>query len=159
MRLDLQQLVKDAATAAAPSQAEALSPTAAAISQPQQQQDQPQMQAAEQQQQHQVPGSPAPPVPPAAGLRQPNRRVKVVANLPYNITKDFLLALLPQGSLISELSIMIQEEVAQRLVDPTPSRADYRAMSVITHYYSKPVYRFRYCQLILTSSLWQAWLL
>jgi 16S rRNA A1518/A1519 N6-dimethyltransferase RsmA/KsgA/DIM1 with predicted DNA glycosylase/AP lyase activity len=36
----------------------------------------------------------------------------------------------------------LQEEVAQRLVDPTPSRPDYRAMSVITHYYSKPVYRF-----------------
>jgi 16S rRNA A1518/A1519 N6-dimethyltransferase RsmA/KsgA/DIM1 with predicted DNA glycosylase/AP lyase activity len=36
------------------------------------------------------------------------RRVKVVANLPYNITKDFLVAMLPQGELISELSIMIQ---------------------------------------------------
>jgi 16S rRNA A1518/A1519 N6-dimethyltransferase RsmA/KsgA/DIM1 with predicted DNA glycosylase/AP lyase activity len=36
------------------------------------------------------------------------RRIKVVANLPYNITKDFLVALLPQGELISELSIMIQ---------------------------------------------------
>eukprot|EP00775_Hariotina_reticulata_P010380 gene10380-10538_t len=68
---------------------------------------------------------------------------EVVANLPYNITKDFLLALLPQGALVSELNIMIQEEVAQRLVDPTPGRPDYRAMSVITHYYSKPVYRFR----------------
>jgi 16S rRNA A1518/A1519 N6-dimethyltransferase RsmA/KsgA/DIM1 with predicted DNA glycosylase/AP lyase activity len=36
----------------------------------------------------------------------------------------------------------LQEEVAQRLVDPTPARPDYRAMSVITHYYSTPVYRF-----------------
>lgn len=70
-------------------------------------------------------------------------KVRVVANLPYNITKEFLLALLPQGGIVSELSIMIQEEVAQRLVDPTPSRPDYRAMSVITHYYSRPVYRFR----------------
>ncbi|WIA09306.1 hypothetical protein OEZ85_008713 [Tetradesmus obliquus] len=46
------------------------------------------------------------------------------------------------GGVVSELSIMIQEEVAQRLVDPTPGRPDYRAMSLITHYYSKPVYRF-----------------
>jgi 16S rRNA A1518/A1519 N6-dimethyltransferase RsmA/KsgA/DIM1 with predicted DNA glycosylase/AP lyase activity len=38
--------------------------------------------------------------------------------------------------------LLLQEEVAQRLVDPTPARPDYRAMSVITHYYSKPVYRF-----------------
>lgn len=74
---------------------------------------------------------------------QSRSKVKVVANLPYNITKDFLLALLPRGDVVSELSIMIQQEVAQRLVDPTPSRPDYRAMSVITHFYSKPVYRFR----------------
>lgn len=69
-------------------------------------------------------------------------RVKVVANLPYNITKEFLLALLPRGDVVSELSIMIQEEVAQRLVDATPSRPDYRAMSVLTHFYSRPRYRF-----------------
>jgi 16S rRNA A1518/A1519 N6-dimethyltransferase RsmA/KsgA/DIM1 with predicted DNA glycosylase/AP lyase activity len=36
----------------------------------------------------------------------------------------------------------LQEEVAQRLVDATPGRPDYRAMNIITHYYSKPVYRF-----------------
>lgn len=35
-------------------------------------------------------------------------KVKVVANLPYNITKDFLVALFPKGDLIAELSIMIQ---------------------------------------------------
>jgi len=40
--------------------------------------------------------------------RSKQQRVKVVANLPYNITKDFLVALLPKGELISELSIMIQ---------------------------------------------------
>eukprot|EP00879_Flechtneria_rotunda_P011680 GHRR01012200.1.p1 GENE.GHRR01012200.1~~GHRR01012200.1.p1 ORF type:complete len:354 (+),score=130.94 GHRR01012200.1:86-1147(+) len=78
------------------------------------------------------------------GAAAPSKRLKVVANLPYNITKDFLLALLPQGDVVSELSIMIQQEVADRLIDPTPGRHNYRAMSVLTHYYSKPVYRFRY---------------
>lgn len=43
-------------------------------------------------------------------------KIKVVANLPYNITKDFLMAMLPKGDVVSELSIMIQEEAAQRLV-------------------------------------------
>lgn len=38
---------------------------------------------------------------------------------------------------------VLQEEVAQRLVDATPGRPDYRAMNIITHYYSKPVYRFK----------------
>jgi 16S rRNA A1518/A1519 N6-dimethyltransferase RsmA/KsgA/DIM1 with predicted DNA glycosylase/AP lyase activity len=32
----------------------------------------------------------------------------VVANLPYNITKDFLKVMLPLGDYVSELSIMIQ---------------------------------------------------
>jgi len=35
-------------------------------------------------------------------------RVKVVANLPYNITKEFLKKMLPMGDYVSELSIMIQ---------------------------------------------------
>lgn len=47
-------------------------------------------------------------------------QVKVVANLPYNITKEFLKAMLPMGDHVSELSIMIQEEVARRLVNKKP---------------------------------------
>lgn len=70
-------------------------------------------------------------------------KVKIVANLPYNITKDFLKAMLPKGDTISELSIMIQEEVARRLVNKVPGSKDYRAMSVFTHFYSKPKYRFK----------------
>ncbi len=34
-----------------------------------------------------------------------------------------------------------QEEVAQRLVDGTPSRPDYRAMNLRVQYYSKPKYK------------------
>eukprot|EP00878_Enallax_costatus_P015782 GHUV01016538.1.p1 GENE.GHUV01016538.1~~GHUV01016538.1.p1 ORF type:complete len:339 (+),score=127.36 GHUV01016538.1:531-1547(+) len=121
MQLDLQQLVQQAATATA----------AAGQQTPQQHPD-----ALHSSSTSRTSSS-------GAGQSPSKRKVKVVANLPYNITKDFLLSLLPQGDVVSELSIMIQEEVAQRLVDPTPSRPDYRAMSVITHYYSKPVYRFR----------------
>jgi 16S rRNA A1518/A1519 N6-dimethyltransferase RsmA/KsgA/DIM1 with predicted DNA glycosylase/AP lyase activity len=43
--------------------------------------------------------------------RSKRRKVKVVANLPYNITKDFLVAMFPKGDLIAELSIMIQVRV------------------------------------------------
>ena len=35
-------------------------------------------------------------------------KVKVVANLPYNITKEFLKAMLPMGTCVSDLHIMIQ---------------------------------------------------
>ena len=46
--------------------------------------------------------------PSAPGVQQAVSKVKVVANLPYNITKEFLKMMLPKGDMVSELSIMIQ---------------------------------------------------
>jgi 16S rRNA A1518/A1519 N6-dimethyltransferase RsmA/KsgA/DIM1 with predicted DNA glycosylase/AP lyase activity len=67
--------------------------------------------AAQEQQQQQDAGVPSS-TSRSTDLQQPlqhkRRKVKVVANLPYNITKDFLVALFPKGDLIAELSIMIQ---------------------------------------------------
>jgi 16S rRNA A1518/A1519 N6-dimethyltransferase RsmA/KsgA/DIM1 with predicted DNA glycosylase/AP lyase activity len=96
--------------------------------------------------------------------------VKIVANLPYNITKEFLLAALPLGgpggaraaaagaadgdgdgdgddnelgSGVSEVTLMLEEDAARRLSDPKPGRPDYRAMSVLVHRWSRPQYLFR----------------
>jgi hypothetical protein len=41
-------------------------------------------------------------------LNSQQDKVRVVANLPYNITKEFLKLMLPKGNLVSELNIMIQ---------------------------------------------------
>ncbi|MEW5307660.1 MAG: hypothetical protein WDW36_010038 [Sanguina aurantia] len=83
--------------------------------------------------------------PPGGGGRggAGSRKVKVVANLPYNITTDFLKRMLPLGDLVSELHIMIQDEVADRLVDRTPGRRDYRAMNLRVQYFSDPTYQFQ----------------
>jgi len=43
------------------------------------------------------------------------RRAKVVANIPYNITTDTLKRLLPMGDTFEDLVFMFQEEVARRL--------------------------------------------
>ncbi|GIL83214.1 hypothetical protein Vretimale_11273 [Volvox reticuliferus] len=72
-----------------------------------------------------------------------SRKVKVVANLPYNITKDLLLLLLPLGDLISDLHIMIQHEAAVRLTERTPGGPEWRAANIRTLFYSRPRYRFR----------------
>ena len=48
------------------------------------------------------------PLPGAGGVHRGASKVKVVANLPYNITKEFLKLMLPKGDLVSELNIMIQ---------------------------------------------------
>ncbi len=50
-------------------------------------------------------------------------KVKVVANLPYNITKELLALLLPLGDVISDLHIMIQHETAERLTERKPGGA------------------------------------
>lgn len=47
-------------------------------------------------------------------------RIKVVANLPYYITTDLLKQLLSQGDSIESLSLLLQDEVAQRLTCQHP---------------------------------------
>lgn len=77
---------------------------------------------------------------------------KVVANLPYNITKDFLITMLPKGDSVSELNVMIQEEAAQRLVDQRVGRPDYRSMNLRVNFYSRPKYRWaRGCERVRAS--------
>ncbi|KXZ54550.1 hypothetical protein GPECTOR_4g615 [Gonium pectorale] len=70
-------------------------------------------------------------------------KIKVVANLPYNITRDVLTQLLPLGELIAELHVMIQHEAAERLTEKTPGGPEWRAANIRTLFYSKPRYRFR----------------
>ena len=65
-----------------------------------------------------------------------------MANLPYNITKDFIRAVLPLGAHLAELHVMLQEEVARRLVNSTPGGPDYRAANIFVHFFSRPRYRF-----------------
>lgn len=69
-------------------------------------------------------------------------RVKVVANLPYNITKECLNATLPLSSQISHLILMVQDEVAHRLTNNKPGSSDWRAMNVIVQYYCQPTYLY-----------------
>ncbi|GLC33506.1 hypothetical protein PLESTB_000082500 [Pleodorina starrii] len=94
-----------------------------------------------------------PPTAAAAGRGRPSgrraaaRKVKVVANLPYNITKDLLLLLLPLGDLISDLHIMIQHEAAVRLTERTPGGPEWRAANIRTLFYCTPRYRFRISRL------------
>eukprot|EP01024_Parvocaulis_polyphysoides_P067839 TRINITY_DN8185_c0_g1_i1.p1 TRINITY_DN8185_c0_g1~~TRINITY_DN8185_c0_g1_i1.p1 ORF type:complete len:351 (-),score=60.60 TRINITY_DN8185_c0_g1_i1:25-1077(-) len=69
-------------------------------------------------------------------------RVKIIANLPYNITTNCLKKLLVQSDKFSELFFMLQDEVAQRLVPDKPVGTGYRAMTIFVHQYSFPNYKF-----------------
>ena len=65
------------------------------------------------------------------------RRVRVYGNLPYYITSPILHHLFANAELIDEIHVVIQHEVALRLV-AQPGTRDYGYLSVLTQYYSRP---------------------
>ncbi len=72
----------------------------------------------------------------AVGGRELGREVKVAvcANLPYYITTPILMHLLECGVPFSSITVMIQREVADRLVSPA-GKADYGAITAVLGYY------------------------
>jgi len=65
------------------------------------------------------------------------RRSRVYGNLPYYITSPILHRLFESADLIDEIHIVIQLEVAFRLV-ARPGTRDYGYLSVLTQYFSTP---------------------
>ena len=61
----------------------------------------------------------------------------VIANIPYNITTPIFEALWESGLPIRQISVMIQKEVAEKLM-AAPSSASYGLMSVKCQYYCTP---------------------
>lgn len=66
-----------------------------------------------------------------------NEPFKVVANLPYYITTPIIMSLLESRLPIERLVIMVQKEVALRMV-AKPGTKDYGALSVAVQYYTEP---------------------
>ena len=62
---------------------------------------------------------------------------KVVANLPYYITTPMIMSLLESKLPIERLVVMVQKEVALRMV-AKPGTKDYGALSVAVQYYTEP---------------------
>src|SRR5579859_538604 len=65
------------------------------------------------------------------------RRIRIYGNLPYYITSPILHRFFEFADLIDEIHIVIQLEVAFRLVS-RPGTRDYGYLSVLTQYFSKP---------------------
>ncbi|MDR9419609.1 16S rRNA (adenine(1518)-N(6)/adenine(1519)-N(6))-dimethyltransferase RsmA [Gracilimonas sp.] len=67
----------------------------------------------------------------------PNKKNVVVGNLPYYITSPILFDLLENRKLFSEATLMMQKEVAERLV-ADPSSKQYGILSVQTQLFCSP---------------------
>ncbi len=64
------------------------------------------------------------------------KNVKVVANLPYYITTPIIMRLLEEKIDIKSITIMVQKEVADRIV-ADPNNKDYGVLTISIAYYAK----------------------
>lgn len=69
-------------------------------------------------------------------------KVAVCANLPYYITTPILMKLLESGLPFTDITIMIQSEVADRLC-AAPGSKDCGAITSVLHYYGQPEKLFK----------------
>ena len=65
------------------------------------------------------------------------RPIKVVANLPYYITTPIIMKLFESGAPIESITVMVQKEVADRMV-MGPGNKDYGSLSLAVGYYARP---------------------
>lgn len=63
--------------------------------------------------------------------------VKVVANLPYYVTTPIIARFLEEELNVDSLTIMVQKEVAERMVSKQGSKV-YGSLSVFVNFYSEP---------------------
>lgn len=69
-------------------------------------------------------------------LQRGNEKLRIVGNLPYNISTPLIFHLLSQQHLVQDMHFMLQLEVVKRLA-ARPSTKEYGRLSVMTQYYCK----------------------
>lgn len=69
-------------------------------------------------------------------------KIRLVGNIPYSITSSIIFKAIENRHIIKDLTIMVQLEVALRIVSP-PNVKDYSILSVMCQAYSKPEILFR----------------
>src|SRR5699024_9535516 len=63
--------------------------------------------------------------------------IYIIANLPYYITTPIIMKLLSDKLPVINLTIMIQKEVAERMI-AQPNNKSYGSLSIAVQYYTKP---------------------
>lgn len=66
-----------------------------------------------------------------------DKKIKVVANLPYYITTPIIAKFLEEGYNIDSINVMVQKEVAER-ISASPDKKSYGSLSVFAQFYSDP---------------------
>lgn len=70
-----------------------------------------------------------------------HKKMKVISNLPFKVAAPIIAKLLSHYYMFTSLTIMVQKEVAQRMI-AKPRTKDYSSFSVLVQYYSFPKFLF-----------------
>jgi 16S rRNA (adenine1518-N6/adenine1519-N6)-dimethyltransferase len=70
------------------------------------------------------------------------RKLRIVGNIPYNLTSPIIFKLLENNSIIKDAVFMVQNEVAKRIISSSGSK-DYGILSVLLKYFSEVKYCFK----------------
>ncbi len=76
-----------------------------------------------------------------AALRTDERPLRIIGNLPYNISTPLLFHLLTQADVIADMHLMLQKEVVQRMA-AAPGGGDYGRLSVMVQTVCRVDYLF-----------------
>lgn len=69
-----------------------------------------------------------------AALSKNDRRLRIVGNLPYNISTPLIFHLIESAAIIGDIHVMLQKEVVDRLA-AAPGSSDYGRLSVMVQYH------------------------
>ncbi len=72
----------------------------------------------------------------------PNPKLRIIGNIPYNITTEIIFKLIENRNLLKDAQLMVQEEVSQRIV-ASPNSKEYGIPSVFIQIFSKPKLLFK----------------
>lgn len=71
-----------------------------------------------------------------------SKKIKVIANLPYHITTPILTKLVEKRNFIESLVVMVQHEVAKRMI-AAPGSKEYGSLTVFLNYHADCDYAFK----------------
>ena len=69
-------------------------------------------------------------------LYNSKNKLRIVGNIPYNLTSSIIFKMIENNSIISDSVIMVQTEVAQRMISKKGNK-DYGILSVLLNYFSE----------------------
>lgn len=75
-------------------------------------------------------------------VKDKQKKIKVIANLPYHLTTPILSYLVNRHDIISQVVVMVQEEVARRFTAAVDTEA-YSSYSLFLRYHTTPTYAFQ----------------